>query len=178
MYLLDKLEFGERNMKKHLANMITGLRIIGSVVLLLFDAFSISFYITYLFCGFSDMIDGTVARKTNSVSVVGSKLDTVSDAVFIAVCTVKLSPMLDLPIWMLIWIAVIAIIKAANIALGFAHKGELVALHTALNKVTGILLFLVPLSLSFINPTYSLAVVCTVATVAAIQEGCYIARRK
>lgn len=76
-------------MKKHLANIITGLRIIGSVVLLFFDVPSLPFYITYLLCGFSDMIDGTVARKTNAVSSFGSKLDTVADIVFMAACAVK-----------------------------------------------------------------------------------------
>ena len=79
-------------MKKHLANIITGLRIIGSVVLLFFDVPSLPFYITYLLCGFSDMIDGAIARKTNAVSSFGSKLDTVADIVFMVVCAVKLLP--------------------------------------------------------------------------------------
>ena len=60
-------------MKKHLANIVTASRIMVSIVLLFFDATSLPFYITYLLCGFSDMIDGTIARKTNSVSDFGSK---------------------------------------------------------------------------------------------------------
>ena len=158
-------------MKKHLANIITCLRIIGSVVLLFLDAASFPFYITYLLCGFSDMIDGAIARKTNAVSSFGSKLDTVSDFVFMAVCAVKLLPIIYLPIWVWIWIAVIAIIKFANIVLGFVLRKKLVDYHTVLNKITGFLLFLLPLTLQFIKPTYSFAVVCTVAIVAAIQEG-------
>ena len=69
-------------MKKHLANIITYLRIIGSLALLLFDATSFPFYITYSLCGSTDMIDGAIARKTNSVSSFGSKLDTAADIVF------------------------------------------------------------------------------------------------
>ena len=160
-------------MKKHLANMITGLRIIVSFVLLLFDALSLPFYITYLLCGFSDMIDGTIARKTNAVSEFGAKLDTVADAVFMAVCAVKLLPMIYLPIWVWIWIAVIAIIKSANIVMGFFRRKKLVAYHTVLNKITGLTLFLLPFKLQFIEPTYSFAVVCSVATIAAVQEGYY-----
>ena len=79
-------------MVKYLANMITGLRIIGSLTLLFFDVPSLPFYITYLLCGFSDMIDGAIARKTNAVSSFGSKLDTVADIVFMVVCAVKLLP--------------------------------------------------------------------------------------
>ena len=161
-------------MKKHLANIITGLRIIGSVVLLFFDVPSLPFYITYLLCGFSDMIDGAIARKTNAVSRFGSKLDTVADAVFMAVCAVKLLPMICLPIWVWIWIAVIAMIKITNIVKGFVRRKKLVACHTVLNKITGSLLFLLPFTLQFIEPMYGFAVICTVATVAAIGEGCYV----
>lgn len=163
-------------MKKHLANITTGLRIIGSIALLFFDVPSFPFCITYLLCGFSDMIDGAIARKTNAVSSFGSKLDTVSDFVFMAVCAVKLLPIIYLPIWVWIWIAVIAVIKVINIVLGFVLRKKLVSLHTVLNKTTGLLLFLLPLTLQFIVPTYSFPVVCTIVTIAAIGESYYIIR--
>ena len=158
-------------MVKYLANMITGLRIIGSLTLLFFDVPSLPFYITYLLCGFSDMIDGTVARKTNAVSSFGSKLDTVADIVFMAACAVKVLPMIHLPVWLWIWIAVIAIIKFANVVMGFVRRKKLVDYHTVLNKITGSLLFLLPFTLQFIEPMYSFAVVCMIATIAAIKEG-------
>ena len=120
------------------------------------------------------MIDGTVARKTGAVSNFGAKLDTASDFVFMAVCVVKLLPMINIPVWLWISIAVIAIIKVTNVVLGFVRRKKLVVLHTVLNKITGLLLFLLPLTLQFIVPTYSFAVVCTIATIAAIQEGYYI----
>ena len=120
------------------------------------------------------MIDGTVARKTGAVSNFGAKLDTVSDFVFMAVCVVKLFPKINISVWLWIWIAIIAIVKVINIVMGFIRRKKLVALHTFLNKITGLLLFLLPLTLQFIVPTYSFAVVCTIATIAAIQEGYYI----
>ena len=120
------------------------------------------------------MIDGTVARKTGAVSNFGAKLDTASDFVFMAVCVVKLLPNINISVWLWIWIAIIAIVKVINIVMGFIRRKELVALHTFLNKITGLLLFLLPLTLQFIVPTYSFAVVCTIATIAAIQEGYYI----
>lgn len=118
-------------------------------------------------------IDGTIARKTETVSSFGSKLDTAADLVFMAVCAVKLLPKINICIWLWVWIAVIAIVKVTNIVIGFIRRKKLVALHTVLNKTTGLLLFFMPLTLQFIVPTYSLAVVCTVATIAALQEGYY-----
>lgn len=48
-------------MKKHLANTCTGYHIFGSFLLLFFSVFSAEFYLTYVLCGVSDMIDGVVA---------------------------------------------------------------------------------------------------------------------
>ena len=161
-------------MKKHIANIITGSRIAFGLPLLFIPLSSAWFYVLYLFCGFTDMIDGTIARKTESVSSFGSKFDTIADFVFTAVCAVKLFPMMNISIWLWIWIAVIAIIKVTNIVMGFVRRKRFVDYHTFLNKTTGLFLFLLPFTLQLIEPTHSFAVVCTIATIAAIQEGYYI----
>lgn len=160
-------------MKKHIANIITGSRIIFSLSLLVIPLSSAWFYVLYLFCGLTDMIDGAIARKTNAVSSFGSKLDTAADFIFMAVCAVKVLPIIYLPVLLWIWIAVIAIIKFANIVFGFIRRKKLVDYHTDLNKMTGLLLFLLPFTLQYIEPTYSFAIVCAVATIAAIEEGSY-----
>ena len=102
-------------MKKQIANMITVSRIWGSICLLFCPAFSVAFYIAYLFCGITDMVDGTIARKTNSVSETGARLDTVADIVFVAVCFAKILPMMQFPAWLWLWIVAIAVIKTTNI---------------------------------------------------------------
>ena len=53
---------GEKGLKKQMANILTGLRIIGSVLLMFLPTFSLGFYFVYLLCGFTDMIDGTVVE--------------------------------------------------------------------------------------------------------------------
>ena len=160
-----------------MANIITGIRIVLSVVLMFCQALSPTFYALYIAAGISDMIDGAVARKTGAVSELGSRLDTIADIVFVAVCLIKLLPVLHVPVWLYIWIAVIAFIKVANIAVGFVGQKELISVHSMMNKLTGGLLFVFPLTLAFIDPRYSGAVVCIVATAAAIQEG-YLIKRK
>ena len=105
-----------------MANIITGIRIVLSVALLFCPALSPMFYALYIAAGFSDMIDGAVARKTGTVSEFGSKLDTIADIVFVAVCLIELLPILHVPVWLYTWIAVIAFIKVANIAAGFVGQ--------------------------------------------------------
>ena len=163
-------------MKKHIANSITVSRIIFSLPLVFIPLSSAWFYVFYFFCGITDMIDGAIARKTKAVSNSGAKLDTVADFVFMAVCVVKLLPKINISVWLWIWIAIIAIVKVINIVMGFIRRKKLVTLHTFFNKITGLLLFLLPLTLQFILPTYSFTVVCTIATIAAIQEGYYITK--
>ena len=156
---------------KHIANITTSCRILFSMGILCFPAFSPEFYTMYFLCGFSDMIDGTIARKTNAVSEFGSKLDTVADFVFVVVCSIKLLPMIHIPVWLWIWIAVIAVIKTVNFARGLVCRKKLVDYHSVFNKATGLLLFLLPFTLQSVEPTYSFAVVCIIATIAAFQEG-------
>ena len=163
-------------MIKNIANILTSFRILGSILLLFFPVFSEAFYSIYLLCGFSDMIDGTIARKTNSTSEFGSKLDTVADLVFVAVSLIKLLSTIHIHGWLWIWISVIAIIKIGNIIWGYVSKKQLISLHTITNKATGLLLFLLPLTLSFAELKYSSIAVCSVATVAAIQEAVYVAK--
>ena len=154
-----------------MANFITCIRIVISAALLFCPALSPAFYALYLAAGFSDMIDGAVARKTGTVSELGSRLDTIADVVFTAVCLIKLLPVLDIPAWLYTWIAVIAVIKLLNIAVGYLKQKQFPAVHSVLNKVTGALLFLFPLTLTWIDLRYSAAAVCAVAAVAAVYEG-------
>lgn len=161
-------------MIKNVANILTSFRIFGSILLLFFPVFSEVFYSIYLLCGFSDMIDGTIARKTNSASEFGAKMDTAADLVFVAVSMIKLLSTIHIPGWLWIWVSVIAIIKIGNIIWGFVSKKQFISLHTIMNKVTGLLLFLLPFTLSFVELKYSSLIVCSIATFSAIQEGIYI----
>lgn len=164
-------------MKKHFADIITACRILGSVLLLCFPAFSVEFYIIYIICGFSDMIDGIIARKSNNATDFGAKIDTAADLIFVAASLIKMLPALNIPQWLFIWVVIIAIIKIGSILWAYAYKRQFISLHTILNKITGLLLFLLPLTISFIELKYSSIVVCFTATFAAVQEFIYISRK-
>ena len=165
-------------MKKQIANIITGSRILFGLFLLFIPLPSVWFYIFYLFCGLTDMVDGAIARKTGAVSKFGARLDTVSDFVFLFVCWVKILPQVYIPIWLWVWIILIALIKMLNITLVFIRKKELISMHSVLNKITGLALFLLPLTLTFVPITYSVVTICILATVAAMQEAYFIEKGK
>ena len=120
------------------------------------------------------MIDGIVARKTNSTSKFGSQLDTIADLVFVVVSLFKLLSAIHIPQWLWIWGGVIAVIKISNVIWGYISKKQFISLHTIMNKVTGLLLFLWPLTKSFVKLKYIAIAVCSIATLSAIQEGFYV----
>ena len=72
-----------------MANIITGCRILCSIFLLFVPAFSHAFYVLYLVAGFTDMIDGTIARKTNTANEFGPRLDTIADLTLVAACMIR-----------------------------------------------------------------------------------------
>ena len=86
----------------------------------------------------------------------------------------KLLPVLHIPAWLYAWIGIIALIKVVNIISGLAVQKKLVAVHSVMNKATGVLLFLLPLTIPAVPLRDSAIVTCAAATFAAIQEGHFI----
>lgn len=161
-----------------MANILTSCRILFSGLILFSPVFSAWFYTLYLLCGFTDMVDGTIARITNTDSKFGARLDSLADFIFVVAALIKLLPTMHIPQWLWIWVAVIAIIKIYNIVSGLICSKRLIVEHTIMNKITGFLLFLLPMTLTFIKLEYSAVVVCFIATFSAIQEGYYIRKGK
>lgn len=161
---------------KHPANIITSFRIAASLAIPFVHVFGIPFWILYGFSGVTDIADGYVARKTRSESRGGAMLDSIADLVFVAVCLFKILPEMRIGrwIWLWLWLAVIILLKLANIAYGLVFKHRLIMPHTFANKLTGGLLFLLPMAIQWIPVTVPAIIVCSVATFAAVQEGRFI----
>ena len=156
-------------MIRYLANIVTSLRIVFSGAILLCPLFSVWFYIAYAICGISDMVDGTIARRTNSATEFGARLDTIADTIFAFVVIIKVASILNHSLWL--WIATIASIKLINIVLGYIRYQRFIALHTLLNKVTGAILYITPPTLLFLDQRYLLYTVIPLALLSALHEG-------
>ena len=161
---------------KRLPNVITILRIAGSVGLLFCDVTEWPFWVLYALCGVSDMVDGWLARKLHAETKAGAILDSVADIVFVACCAIRLLPVLEIPTWLWIWAGVIVAIKIINQVSALVVYKRFCFPHTVANKLTGLLLFLaVPAVFWSVIP---IAIVAAVATFAAAQEGHFIRTRR
>ena len=157
---------------KLLPNVISVLRVAGSVGLLFCDVAGWLFWTLYALCGISDMVDGPLARNLQAESKTGAVLDSVSDIIFVACCAIRLLPVLEIPTWLWIWAGVIVFIKIVNQLSALAVCKQFYFPHTWANKLTGLLLFLTVPTIFW--SMISISIVAALATFAAVQEGHYI----
>ena len=157
---------------KRLPNVISVLRVAGSIGLLFCDVAGWMFWALYALCGISDMVDGWLARRLHAESNTGAILDSVSDILFVACCAIRLSPVFVIPTWLWIWAGIIAIIKIVNQISALIVYKRFCFPHTLANKLTGLLLFLtVPGMFWSLIPV---SIAAAIATFAAVQEGHFI----
>ena len=161
---------------RQLVNTITSIRIICSIALLFCAVLSPAFYVLYISAGLTDMADGWIARKTNTTSEFGAKLDSIADFIFFVTCAIKLLPAMNIPTWIYCWIGIITCIKLVNVIYGYIVHKRFIALHTKLNKLVGFMLFLFPFTLSIINIETSTTALCLLATFVALHEGYHMAK--
>jgi len=158
-----------------MANVLTAIRILCGVLIQCFPTFSGWYYGLYLLGGFTDAIDGTVARKTGEASAFGAKFDTAADFLFTLAMAFKILRTVSFPAWLLIWIMLIAAGKIACHLVGYFRYHDFKTVHSILNKVCGGATFTVPLLIGcdYAHQIKTVAVitVCVLATVAAFAEG-------
>ncbi|MCL2081533.1 MAG: CDP-alcohol phosphatidyltransferase family protein [Oscillospiraceae bacterium] len=155
---------------KYVTTSITIIRIIGSIFLLAIRPLSILFYAVYFICGISDILDGYIARKTNTASKTGAALDSIADFVLVTVMLVIFIPIVSRELWLLYWIAVIAIVRLVSLGIGFVKYQTAAFLHTYTNKATGIALFCFPLFYHVADLMLTAIILCSIASLSAVEE--------
>lgn len=155
---------------KSIPNYLSFCRMLLSVILLAVKPLSIVFYILYIACGLSDMLDGYIARRTGSSSRFGAKLDTIADLIMTVVLFMILYPIVHLTKVMVIWIIVIGLIRVLSIVIVLKKYKSFAILHTYGNKITGLMMFTFPLLMPFIQLAALLYIICIMASLSALEE--------
>ncbi len=153
-------------------NVITLLRILGTVLLLFFPPMTPVFFAFYTLTGVTDVLDGCVARATGRTSELGARLDSIADLLFYSVALSKLFPSLCqiLPdrIWYAVGLALITRLSAYAVAA--VKYRRFASLHTWMNKLTGLAVFLVPYILCLPGAVPLCWVVCAIGIVSSGEE--------
>lgn len=128
-------------------NKLSFIRIIFSLLLFFTKPLSYLFFIIYLICSISDVLDGYVARKYNLVTDFGAKLDSIADMTMFLSLIIVLLPVLNFTLEIYVLILIIVILKIASAIYCYIKFEKLSTIHSYLNKITGLLIILIPILL-------------------------------
>ena len=153
-------------------NIITCVRILGTVALVFIEPFCVAFYLIWTICGVSDVLDGTVARMLKKESKFGARLDSIADIMFYLLMLYRVLPMLIavLPRWIWIIVCAIALTRIGAYVTALIKFKRFASLHSYLNKLSGFMLFLVPYFIFMSWFWIYCVVLCGIGLASSIEE--------
>lgn len=156
---------------RNVANSITSIRIILAASLFFFVNYSTLFIIVYTIAWFTDAIDGTIARKTNTVSDFGSKLDDIADTFLGAVMGLCVLYWLQTDLFRFLPIAAVLVsIRIFNVIYTKYKYGKPYVIHTYGNKSTSFIAFLLPIGYLLFDTFFFFYLVLAVGILASLEE--------
>lgn len=139
---------------------------------------SVTFWVCYLWCGISDMLDGLLARKFGQQSMTGAKLDSISDLVFAVTILIVIEQYVYLPMYLWWCIVVITILRLISYSIGFYKYRTFSSLHSLMNKITGFFIFAFPLLYICFGVDVAGILICIVASLSSVEEMVIIIKSK
>ena len=137
-------------MKKNIPNILTCFRIVLSIILLLFfHQINIIFLTIFSVAAITDLLDGTLARKYNVCSLLGSILDTLGDVLLysnifkLIIISNLLSPSTY------IYLIIIFIISFISPLIAYFKFKKFYFIHSLSSKIAGLTIFIIPYSIFF-----------------------------
>ena len=169
---MNSLTLRNKQHKWNVADTVTSMRMAATLFLIFLPLKSIWFLAIYTFAGLTDVLDGWLARKSGKASEFGARLDSIADLLFYGVLLFRLFPVLWQTLPVSIWyvVAAIVLVRLASYATAAVRYHQFASLHTWLNKLTGVGVFLLPYVFALSTGIVYSWVVCVLALAAALEE--------
>lgn len=135
---------------KNIANILTVSRIVLAIILLLFfKKISVLFLIIYTVAEFTDIIDGTIARKTDSCSHSGAVLDSIADLLLAANLLKIIFIMKLIRKKIALWLFIALGIGTLSPIINFIKHKKVFFIHSIPCKIVGGIISIVPFAIFF-----------------------------
>ncbi|CCV64171.1 CDP-alcohol phosphatidyltransferase [Alteracholeplasma palmae J233] len=126
-------------------NIITMSRIMLTIILYFLVNDGVFIYI-YAITGFTDILDGYLARKLKTESKFGSKLDSVADMfLFVFIMYFIFIKNFNFIEKNIAVYAILLFLKLTSILITYIRFKEIAIIHTIGNKILGVFIFLIPI---------------------------------
>ena len=141
---------------KYIPNIITFIRVLLCIALIFIQpAMGILSFTVYCIAGFTDMIDGPLARKIPGAQTkLGADLDSVADMFLILVSIFVLLPAMDIYRWLpFVAMGLLTYRILCGVIIGLIKHKKALFIHTIGNKILALLLFLIPILYFILGPS-------------------------
>ena len=151
---------------KYVPNALSISRVIAAAFLFTFDSFYDPVFLTiYIYCAFSDFIDGKIARKFHCEIKLGEALDSIGDGMTYIPLLVILVKQRMVPGFIVIWLVadILLALLGAFIALGRFKKFFIP--HTYVGKLLGAVIFVLPIMVQIVPEMVWFVAIAVMATI-------------
>jgi len=152
-------------------NLISFIRIGIILSSIFFIQNIVLFLILFVIAGFTDILDGFLARKLHQESSLGAKLDSIADLflymVLIAFMVIHFTDQLE---QFYLLILLIIVLKCVPIVIYKIRFKEFVIVHAYLNKAVGLRLLVMPFMVLFDITTHYFVLLIVVSLVTMVEE--------
>ena len=151
---------------RYVPNALSISRVIAAAFLFTYDTFYDPVFLTiYIYCAFTDFIDGKIARKYHCESKLGAALDSIGDGMTYIPLLVILVKQRMIPNFIAIWLVVdiVLALVAAFIALGRFKKFFIP--HTYIGKLLGGVIFVLPIMVQVVPEMVWFLAIAITATI-------------
>ena len=131
-------------MYKHIPNILSVSRIFISLALFFIPTMSTTFQVLYIIAFITDALDGYIARKTNTTSELGHNLDSIADLVYSILVITVIIPWMHPSTWIVIAIAVCALIKITPLIMVKVVTGRFESYHNWISKSAILCMVIMP----------------------------------
>ena len=145
---------------KRVPNLLTGLRIVCSSLILITPVYTMRFYLLYIVSGITDFLDGRLARRFHAASKFGASLDNIADYSLILSTLIKVLPVLKLKAWTFIWGVCMLAAHVFSTVIALFRFRRVIVLHTVANKLLGAAVYAVPLLAGVCDNSLLISIIC------------------
>lgn len=154
----------------HVPNALSVARVPLSLSILFVRPFSAWFFVLYVLCGITDVLDGFIARRCHAESQLGAVLDSIADFVFFLSALYVFLTAIAIPPLIVIWAFSLVIVRGAGLIAAFSKFQSWAALHTYAYKIVGFVFFCFPAFYALMGAGMAGVILCSIATFATAEE--------